>query len=145
MMHLTLKRLEAPGSLEVRWGGGWGHPCGDGAGEDADEILQTDRAGPDSVRCALRMPGTAGGGGEIPPGHAGGGFCEGAPGTELVPYVVSLPDTVPVCHYTVPEMGARGHSTVGGVPSPPGAVPGMLRAALCQCVVRMGRGLCAAG
>ena len=24
MMHLTLKRLEAPGSLEVRWGGvGW--------------------------------------------------------------------------------------------------------------------------
>jgi hypothetical protein len=26
MMHLTLKRLEAPGSLEVRWGGRWGHP-----------------------------------------------------------------------------------------------------------------------
>jgi hypothetical protein len=24
MMHLTLKRLEAPGSLEVRWGGGRG-------------------------------------------------------------------------------------------------------------------------
>jgi hypothetical protein len=24
MMHLTLKRLEAPGSLEVRWGEGWG-------------------------------------------------------------------------------------------------------------------------
>jgi hypothetical protein len=24
MMHLTLKRLEAPGSLEVRWGGGEG-------------------------------------------------------------------------------------------------------------------------
>ena len=23
-MHLTLKRLEAPGSLEVRWGGGGG-------------------------------------------------------------------------------------------------------------------------
>jgi hypothetical protein len=22
MMHLTLKRLDAPGSLEVRWGGG---------------------------------------------------------------------------------------------------------------------------
>jgi hypothetical protein len=22
-MHLTLKRLEAPGSLEVWWGGGW--------------------------------------------------------------------------------------------------------------------------
>jgi hypothetical protein len=29
MMHLTLKILEAPGSLEVRWGGGWGHPHGD--------------------------------------------------------------------------------------------------------------------
>ena len=32
MMHLTLKRPEAPGSLEVRWGGGWGHPRGDGVG-----------------------------------------------------------------------------------------------------------------
>jgi hypothetical protein len=32
MMHPTLKRLEASGSLEVRWGGGWGHPCGDGVG-----------------------------------------------------------------------------------------------------------------
>jgi hypothetical protein len=30
MMHLTLKRLEASGSLEVRWGGWWGHPCRDG-------------------------------------------------------------------------------------------------------------------
>jgi hypothetical protein len=29
MMNLTLKRLEAPGSLEVRWGGGWVHPRGD--------------------------------------------------------------------------------------------------------------------
>jgi hypothetical protein len=29
MIHLTLKRLEAPGSLEVRWGRGWGHPCED--------------------------------------------------------------------------------------------------------------------
>jgi hypothetical protein len=29
MMHLTLKRLEAPGSLEVRWGVVWGHPRGD--------------------------------------------------------------------------------------------------------------------
>jgi hypothetical protein len=29
-MHLTLKRLEAPGSLEVLWGRrGWGHPHGD--------------------------------------------------------------------------------------------------------------------
>jgi hypothetical protein len=23
MMHLTLKRLEAPGSLEIWWGGSW--------------------------------------------------------------------------------------------------------------------------
>jgi hypothetical protein len=29
MMHLTLKRLKAPGSLEVRCGGVWEHPCGD--------------------------------------------------------------------------------------------------------------------
>jgi hypothetical protein len=28
-MHLTLKRLEAPGSLEVRCGGGWGYPRGE--------------------------------------------------------------------------------------------------------------------
>jgi hypothetical protein len=28
MMHLTLKRLEAPGSLEVRWGWEWKHPRG---------------------------------------------------------------------------------------------------------------------
>jgi hypothetical protein len=26
MMHLALKRLEVPGSLEVRWGRGWEHP-----------------------------------------------------------------------------------------------------------------------
>ena len=32
MMHLTFKRLEAPGSLKVRWGRGWGHPCGGGVG-----------------------------------------------------------------------------------------------------------------
>jgi hypothetical protein len=32
MMNLTLKRLEAPGSLEVRWGGEWGHPYGDRMG-----------------------------------------------------------------------------------------------------------------
>jgi hypothetical protein len=30
MMHL--KRLEAPGSLEVRWGGRWGHTSGDRVG-----------------------------------------------------------------------------------------------------------------
>jgi hypothetical protein len=28
MIYLTLKRLEAPGSLEVRLGRGWGHPLG---------------------------------------------------------------------------------------------------------------------
>jgi hypothetical protein len=32
MMHLSLKRLEAPGSLEVMWGGGRGHPRGEGVG-----------------------------------------------------------------------------------------------------------------
>jgi hypothetical protein len=30
MIHLTFKRLEAPGSLEISWGEGWGHPHGDG-------------------------------------------------------------------------------------------------------------------
>jgi hypothetical protein len=29
MMHQTVKRLEHPGSLEVMWGGEWGHPHGD--------------------------------------------------------------------------------------------------------------------
>ena len=29
MIHLTHKRLEAPGSLEVKWGGGWENPSGD--------------------------------------------------------------------------------------------------------------------
>jgi hypothetical protein len=33
MMHLTLKRLEAPGSLEVRWGGGGGIHLEAGRGE----------------------------------------------------------------------------------------------------------------
>jgi hypothetical protein len=28
MMHITLKRLEAPGSLEVRWDRGWGQSHG---------------------------------------------------------------------------------------------------------------------
>jgi hypothetical protein len=32
MKDLTLKRLEAPESLEVRWGEVWGHPRGDGVG-----------------------------------------------------------------------------------------------------------------
>jgi hypothetical protein len=37
MMHLTLKRLEAPGSLEIRWGwrsGGWG------SGEEVCDVEQ---------------------------------------------------------------------------------------------------------
>jgi hypothetical protein len=32
MKHLTLKILEAPGHLEVRWSDGWGHPRGDRVG-----------------------------------------------------------------------------------------------------------------
>jgi hypothetical protein len=36
MMHLTLKRLKAPGSLEVRWDMGWGHPRGDEVGRGGD-------------------------------------------------------------------------------------------------------------
>jgi hypothetical protein len=32
MKHLTLKRLQAPGSLDVRWGGEWEHPHGDRVG-----------------------------------------------------------------------------------------------------------------
>ena len=43
MMHLTLKRLEAPGSLEVRWGGDWGHPRGDwGSGEEVWDVEQSE-------------------------------------------------------------------------------------------------------
>ena len=39
-MHLTLKRLEAPGYREVLWGGGWAwsHPLGD-LEEEWDEGL----------------------------------------------------------------------------------------------------------
>jgi hypothetical protein len=29
MMHLTLKRLQATGNLEIRWSRGGRHPCGD--------------------------------------------------------------------------------------------------------------------
>jgi hypothetical protein len=39
MMHQTLKRLEVPGNLEVRWGGGWGHPRGDGVEQGGEEVL----------------------------------------------------------------------------------------------------------
>ena len=45
MMHLTLKRLEAPGSLEVRWGGGWGHPRGDGSREEVWDVEQLEGEG----------------------------------------------------------------------------------------------------
>jgi hypothetical protein len=38
MVHLTLKILEAPGNLEVRWGLGWGHPCG----EEVWDVEQTE-------------------------------------------------------------------------------------------------------
>ena len=41
-MNLTLKRLEAPGSLEFRWGKGWGHLHGDGGKEDAWDVEQTE-------------------------------------------------------------------------------------------------------
>jgi hypothetical protein len=31
-MYLTLKRLQDPGRLETRWGGGWGNSHGSGVG-----------------------------------------------------------------------------------------------------------------
>ena len=43
MMHLTLKRLEAPGSLEVRWDGGWGiHVETGSGGEEVWGVEQSD-------------------------------------------------------------------------------------------------------
>jgi hypothetical protein len=41
-MNLTLKRLDAPGSLEVRWDRRWevGHPCGDRAQEEVWVVEQ---------------------------------------------------------------------------------------------------------
>jgi hypothetical protein len=49
MMHLTLKRLEAPGSLEVRWGGGRGIHVETGCGEEEEvwdvEQLEDGRGG----------------------------------------------------------------------------------------------------
>jgi hypothetical protein len=41
MKHLTLKRLEAPGSLEVRWEGGWGIPVETGWGRE--EVWDVDQ------------------------------------------------------------------------------------------------------
>jgi hypothetical protein len=42
MMHLTLKRLEAPGSLQFRLGGGggWGHPVETGDGDEVWNVEQ---------------------------------------------------------------------------------------------------------
>jgi hypothetical protein len=44
MMQLTLKRLEAPGSLEVMWGGGWGASMWrwGGVGEEVWDVKQTE-------------------------------------------------------------------------------------------------------
>ena len=45
MMHLTLKRLEALGSLEVKWVEGWRYPLRDGVGwggEDEWYVEQLD-------------------------------------------------------------------------------------------------------
>jgi hypothetical protein len=41
MMHLTHKRLEAPGSLEVRWGGGGGIQVDTGGGEEVWNVEQS--------------------------------------------------------------------------------------------------------
>jgi hypothetical protein len=38
MMHLNLKRLEAPGNLEVRQGRRWGYPQGEGRGGFWEEV-----------------------------------------------------------------------------------------------------------
>jgi hypothetical protein len=40
MMHLTLKRLEAPGSLEVRWGRGEDIHVETGGGEEVWDMEQ---------------------------------------------------------------------------------------------------------
>jgi hypothetical protein len=44
-MYLTLKRLKAPGSAEVWWGGGWGrgHPCGDGGEGTEEEVWDVEQ------------------------------------------------------------------------------------------------------
>jgi hypothetical protein len=40
MMRLTLKRLEAPGSLEVRWGGAWDIHWKQRCGEELCDVEQ---------------------------------------------------------------------------------------------------------
>jgi hypothetical protein len=45
MIHLTLKRLEAPGSLEFRWGRGWGHPHGNMGGVWNSQRVDDEGAG----------------------------------------------------------------------------------------------------
>ena len=42
MMHLTLKRLEVPGSLEVRWGGEWAIHIDTGGGEEVCDAEQSE-------------------------------------------------------------------------------------------------------
>jgi hypothetical protein len=43
-MYLTLRSLEAPGTLEVRWVEGWGHPCGEICSEKQTNNKQTKKA-----------------------------------------------------------------------------------------------------
>ena len=43
MMHLTLKRLEAPGSLEVRWGGGGGGDIHMETGVGGEEVWDVEQ------------------------------------------------------------------------------------------------------
>jgi hypothetical protein len=43
MMHLTLKKLEAPGNLEIRWGGGGRDiHVGTGDGEEVWDATQSE-------------------------------------------------------------------------------------------------------
>jgi hypothetical protein len=40
MMHLTLKELKEPGSLDIRWGRGWGIHVETGGGEEMWDLEQ---------------------------------------------------------------------------------------------------------
>jgi hypothetical protein len=44
MMHLTLKRLEAPVSLEVRWNEGWGMGSSSWSQGDGEEIRDMEQS-----------------------------------------------------------------------------------------------------